>query len=239
MTDTSISYGSKYDRDLDVADIAKRVRADIKAAVKAGELPNGLKTSVRISRYSMGRSLDVAVKACPGVEVMNPARAEHDIENNDRVHSDFPIYTEDFAALLEQLRSIVRAYNFNGSDIQADYFHVNFHSTVDLYWRVRSELHNQAREDARKRIESRKAAACTQRADACAPTCPGWLWSVSAEHGFSLERCDECGRFADDDEAARHAGTCTACAIPPANHNAKPRVYLRADCVEVSHRRAR
>jgi len=31
----AIAYGAKYERDLDVAEIAKRVRADIKAAVTA------------------------------------------------------------------------------------------------------------------------------------------------------------------------------------------------------------
>ena len=33
------SYGAKYDRNLDVKEIAKRIRADLKAAVKDGKLP--------------------------------------------------------------------------------------------------------------------------------------------------------------------------------------------------------
>ncbi|WP_373533393.1 hypothetical protein [Vampirovibrio sp.] len=37
--DYSIQYGSKYERGLDVAEIAKRVRAELKAQVKAKQLP--------------------------------------------------------------------------------------------------------------------------------------------------------------------------------------------------------
>jgi hypothetical protein len=63
MTDQITRHqGSKFDRDRDVVDVAKLVRKDIKAAVAAGELPADAKYSVRISRFSMGRSVDVSVK---------------------------------------------------------------------------------------------------------------------------------------------------------------------------------
>lgn len=38
------TYGAKYDRGLSTAEIAKRVREDIKAGIEAGTLPRGLKT---------------------------------------------------------------------------------------------------------------------------------------------------------------------------------------------------
>lgn len=66
--------GAKYDSSLNVVEIAKRIRADIKAAITAGTIP-AIKTSVRISRYSMGRSIDVTITETP-FEVLNPAWTE-------------------------------------------------------------------------------------------------------------------------------------------------------------------
>jgi hypothetical protein len=45
-----------------------------------------------------------------------------------------PHYTPQAAGVIEALRRIVRAYNFDGSESQVDYFHVNFYSdcTFDL-----------------------------------------------------------------------------------------------------------
>ena len=129
-----ISYGNKYNRDLNVAEIAKLVRADLKAAVKAGTLPKGFKASVRISRYSMGQSLDVNVKAAPGVTVMNPLRLAHEQSGSREVmtRDEMWRHSEAARALLDTVKSIVDAYNFDGSDSQSDYFHVNFYGNVDF-----------------------------------------------------------------------------------------------------------
>ena len=52
---------------------------------------------------------------------------------------------------------------------------------------------------------------CTNRDQACDPECPGWAYSLSDEHGYHIERCDECVRFADDVLAEFHVLTCDAC----------------------------
>ena len=41
----------------------------------------------------------------------------------------------------------------------------------------------------------------------CSPGCPGW--GVFNENG-EIQRCDECNRFADDDEAIQHVITAHA-----------------------------
>jgi len=42
----------------------------------------------------------------------------------------------------------------------------------------------------------------------CSPGCPGWLVSgVDRDPGEEIEKCDECGRFTDDDEAVAHMVT--------------------------------
>lgn len=146
-----ISYGSKYNRDLDIAQIAKLVRADIKAAVKEGTLPKGFKASVRISRYSMGQSLNVTVKAAPGVTIMNPLRLAHE-ESGSR-----EVMTRD--ELLDTVKSIVDAYNYDGSDSQSDYYNVNFYGFVDFA----HELEQSERDASRVAACNRITFTCSSR----------------------------------------------------------------------------
>lgn len=108
--------GSKYEetKHLDIKDIAKLVRQDIKKAVSSGQLAKA-KYGVRIRRYAGGRSLDVAIK-----------------------NFDFPLRGEDHlltdvaSATLQFVRNLVDAYNFDHSDSMTDYFHVRFYGSVDF-----------------------------------------------------------------------------------------------------------
>src|SRR5947209_11528557 len=61
------SYGERHDKDLrDAAQIAKLIRADIKQAIKAGELPGTFRNyRVRTNKYSMGQSIDIRVEGLP------------------------------------------------------------------------------------------------------------------------------------------------------------------------------
>lgn len=80
------AYGDKYDGNLDVAEIAKLIRADIKEARKAGDLPDDWKYGVRIARFSGGCSIDVNAKSPRPTLRMNPGMmiappdAERDVE---------------------------------------------------------------------------------------------------------------------------------------------------------------
>lgn len=93
--------GTKYSRDLDVAEIAKLIRSDIKEAVKTGTLPK-VKYTVRIQRFANGRAIDVHVWD----------GAEKNV------------------AIVRGLREITDAYNYDHSDPASDYFNVNFHCSV-------------------------------------------------------------------------------------------------------------
>lgn len=117
--------GEKYDRDMDVKDIAKLVRADIKKAIKEGTLPKGVKFSVRIDRYSMGQSLNAYMTAWPG-EVL--VKVEDELR-----------YTKELEEALKVVRSIIKVYNFDDSDSMSDYFHVNFYSEVSVDYKLREE----------------------------------------------------------------------------------------------------
>lgn len=126
-----LSVGEKYQPGLDVADIAKLVRADIKTAIAAGELPQGMKVSVTIERYSMGRSLNVRVTACPGPIVEWSTRTEFS-------HPVRGVYfTASVVVWLDCLQAIVRAYSRREVDSQTDYYNVNFSDDVAVAWELR------------------------------------------------------------------------------------------------------
>jgi hypothetical protein len=122
-----ITYGSKYDESLDTAEIAKLVRKDIKAEVKAGNLPSApVKYSVRIERFAGGSSINIFVKGYD-----KPASLWTEFGPFGQ-----PGYvrTDEATAIIARLDSILNAYNFDGSEVQVDYFHVNFygHATFGM-----------------------------------------------------------------------------------------------------------
>lgn len=130
------AVGEKFDRDLDITEIAKRIRAEIKDRVKKGVFPRA-KYSVRTSRFSGGESLDVKVgDVDPNFQLFNVERI---LEEARRPHDvipecHFPRYTEAGAAFIKALESLHGAYNYDRSDIMTDYFDVNFYGHVNIDW---------------------------------------------------------------------------------------------------------
>jgi len=129
---SEIVYGNKYDKDLDTAEIAKRVRMDIKAAIASGDLPKGLKASVRMDRFAGGSSIDIRVTQVPqGFTLANPERIQWDLEHPYASSTKvLPLYTAEAMALLLKLKALLDAYNYDGSDIMTDYFNVRFYGDV-------------------------------------------------------------------------------------------------------------
>lgn len=136
--------GTKYEetKDLDLAAIAKLVRADIKAQqaeLAPGGLPRDLKVSVRISRYSMGQSLTVEVSKLPeGMPALNAERLRAEIADPHGYipARQFPRSSSEVEQILRQLKAIVDSYNFDESDIQSDYSSVRFYDHVQVDWRI-------------------------------------------------------------------------------------------------------
>lgn len=127
--------GAKYDSRLNVVEIAKRIRADIKAAIASGEIP-AIKTSVRISRYSMGRSIDVTITEAP-FAVLNPAWTEA-YKAGARVWDLDGIgkFTAEATRVFDAITSIRAAYNYDRSDSMTDYYDVNFGGGVSYDWKL-------------------------------------------------------------------------------------------------------
>lgn len=117
-----ITYGNRYDGTLTTTQVAAKVRADVKAAVKAGDLPDTWKFHVRSSYFANGSSIDVAALS------PNPVWTK-DYDVLDPYADIVDPVAKDVKARLE---AIVRSYNFDGSDTQTDYWHVAFYSNVSV-----------------------------------------------------------------------------------------------------------
>ena len=129
----SYFVAQKYDH-LDVAEIAKRVRTEIKDLVKKGKLP-AAKYGVTISRFSGGRSMSIRVRDLPATfPLLNPERVLIEAREPHTFHPDFhyPRYTPEGRAMLDTLKAIADAYRYDRSDSMTDYFDTNFYLHVDV-----------------------------------------------------------------------------------------------------------
>ena len=128
--DYTVHYGGRYEEGLDIALIAKRVRAEIKVLLKDKALPQG-QYSVKIERYSGGQSLNVKISQLNSPWLMlNPERVQFEHQNPHELSWHLPQYTEAGQKVLKTIEGIVQAYNFDCSHSDSDYFNVNFYSNV-------------------------------------------------------------------------------------------------------------
>ncbi|MFD8509670.1 hypothetical protein ACFV27_00790 [Streptomyces antimycoticus] len=111
------------------------MRADIKLALKVAKataepgavatfdpfnaIPDGLKITVRTRHHS---SIDIVVRNIPEEWGWT--------EGEDRWGRPRTVATPALEALAQALKTIHRAYNYDGSDISTDYFDVNYYGGV-------------------------------------------------------------------------------------------------------------
>lgn len=137
-------YGDKYDRSLNLVQIAKLVRAEIKLARDLAKLPadgalaipdifDGVPECIKCSvtsSYQGHGSIKIVLKGVPqdwgwywGVDERDYVwRQERWLE------------TDELRALIKGLEMMLNAYNYDGSDAQVDYFNVNFYPSVRPDW---------------------------------------------------------------------------------------------------------
>lgn len=125
-----------YERGLDIAEIAKLVRKDLKA-----EFGKDNKFSVRISRFSGGQALDVYPKKVND-DLCYTYEELYEENNLDHLRDYNPALYESLNELyqratflnketVKKIKSIVDNYNYNESDSYTDYFDVGFYSHVE------------------------------------------------------------------------------------------------------------
>ena len=127
---TSTTKIEDINSDSSLKDIARAVRAKIKEAKKSGLISKGTKVSVRTQYYSMGCSLNVTVTKTD-FAVINPGHILFVDEHPHDWHTTHSAicpekYTEEAETLVETINQIVKSYHWNKSDMQTDYYHVNF-----------------------------------------------------------------------------------------------------------------
>lgn len=148
MTTYERSYGYRYDeqRGLTTAEIAKKIRADIKQAVKFGLLPGApVKYSVRTRTYSGGASIDITVKGWADAWVDCQGQTWTEGESH---HCTYPwcaasgefaglpgatvhqVLSQDASVAKMTLERIHGSYNHDGSDSMTDYFDVNYYGSI-------------------------------------------------------------------------------------------------------------
>jgi hypothetical protein len=154
---------------LTLKEIAKLVRTEITAKVKAGELPRGIKVSVRTDYYSMGCSLNVSVTALPeGFPLLNRARVAFENENPHWGYWNMPEETrERFSAegrqVLAVLNAIVDEYHYSRRHDfpNDDIVDQNFHKSVDIGGDLERSDRKRVEAELRAEQQAAEAAAAT------------------------------------------------------------------------------
>lgn len=125
-----------HERGLDIAEIAKLVRKDLKA-----EFGKDNKFSVRIKRFSGGQSLDVTCRKANDdlcytyEELCEKANFEWLQYDNPDLHKHLDKKYKEVQFLTDEtvkkIKSIVDNYNYDESDSYTDYYDVGFYGFVD------------------------------------------------------------------------------------------------------------
>ena len=123
-----------------IKDIAKAIRADIKAAKKSGDLDPSLKVSVRMKNY---HSINITIQDCD-FNILNADRVKFDMENPFVSSFDAePVagkkFTDEAIAQRQTIEEIMNSYNWDKSDSMTDYFCVNFYGFVDFEYSLIEE----------------------------------------------------------------------------------------------------
>lgn len=136
-------YGEKYadTRNLDLTDIAKRIRAEVKVARKLakmtatpgavtiadpiGSAPASIKVSVRTQYYSGGGSINVRLTGIPDEWGWTEGPDDGCTDRRYR-----RIATPALKAFARAIKDVMDVYNYDGSDVMTDYFDKRFYGHV-------------------------------------------------------------------------------------------------------------
>lgn len=120
----AIKYGTNYKENLDVVEISKIMRKEIKRLIAEKKICASYKYSVKTERFAGGSSIDISVKT-----LLNEDRPARVWDENDCCWKE---YTPELQKTYEQLKLLHRSYNFDGSDSMSDYFFVKYYGGVKI-----------------------------------------------------------------------------------------------------------
>lgn len=146
------AYGSNYDKTMTTKDIAAEFRKRVKQLVKDGVLPADWKYSTRYRSYAGGASIDVVAKSPHPVRLQDtgivraPGHAPRDVKlavrgemHNCRIRpgDQWEVRYDDVALAMprlvhDTLKELLDSFNYDGSEVQVDYFDRNFYGFVNI-----------------------------------------------------------------------------------------------------------
>ena len=134
-------YGSDYKPGMDIKDIAKIVRQRLKKAYP------GFKFSVRIERYSGGQSMRADMVEAPEdfkFYQVNPSYCGgYNPNNYNEIYETPVVQSDEFNDIMAGTKAAMNDFNYDGSEIQVDYFDVNFYAFEGvgskIYYRMEEE----------------------------------------------------------------------------------------------------
>ena len=122
--------GNKYDKNLSIKEIAKLIRADIKAIgyTKAN--------SYNISVTSDHNAININVISIPSnIEIYSNKNI--DLNTYSKTSPDYfrqfnEKYSQKWRTIRSNLQNIHHSYNYDDSDAMSDYYSVNYYGTVSM-----------------------------------------------------------------------------------------------------------
>lgn len=114
------------DAQFNTTKIASAIRSDVKDAISAGYLPEGLKLSINSSRGSAS-SVNIYIEnlgELKDVYDWTPAMDNYGLNNRGRKMK------KEYQVVVDRLEAIHKSYNFSDSDIMTDYFNTGYYGGV-------------------------------------------------------------------------------------------------------------
>lgn len=128
--------GAKYVQGRDVAETARLIRADIKAAKNVGMIAPDLTVSVTSERFSGGVAINVKIVSPRPIFAANPCRESEPwvthAETGAMVTSLRDRYTSEALQALSCTEQIVDAFQSDHSDTQLDHWDIAFYGSVRI-----------------------------------------------------------------------------------------------------------
>lgn len=133
--------GTKAEIDSGTKNIRTLMRGDLKQALAAGRLPQGIKVSITGDHNSINlRLTDVPA----GMPVLNPDWIIAQV-NDPHAYPDnrMPRFAPATQQVLDDLKAIHNKYNWDKSDVMSDYFHVNYYGGESVDYTLTSDRERQ------------------------------------------------------------------------------------------------
>lgn len=159
-----MSYGRGFEgaayqvtRNLDITEIAKRIRVNLRNAQELGALPAEMTFSVKVDRYAGGQAVDVDLSGMPDTWTYVSPGLEPNYAENTPWHGG---YSPAAKSASTYVKSMVESYNRDDSDAMVDYFDVHFYGHVT----IRDERHQRFEAQERFVKAAQKQAAAERKA---------------------------------------------------------------------------